>query len=757
MTTYQLLYDVRLQDNFNYSIEKMARRKKAKNHAVDYRRRRTAPRQEKTVPVSSRAQESLTTLVGRLAATGESSSPNQGCWQQDYDEKRLLQKVTQLHRGLEQLGFGEGVIRVILVNGLSSEGWNLESALDWACLHLTTHDLPSFLTDNVQAVDDALLLNEGSQQLTVVVPVKNQESSNEPIVIEPNVLEQVAQEASSEMRQTEEKDEQQEAATRKAWLLAQYEYEDSDNNSNESLHEQVEEQEEESVVVLSPNEILLGESQEELREVDSILNDEAQKYMMSKHEIKELQKKARQLRKVVEGFRRKVQNSKAAAVKEDTRNPTLMSEKAESDNDDAGVFSMFGQDDPQESVEAVGGSDQGCVLSMFQESEEASNVMPITSAAPDYSIPSKWTGQTPKQILEQWCQKKKLHRPQFHQRLAGGAQIFVNTKPPISLEEEGPFADFTDAQHYLATRALYELNPDLPTYRLLPPVFRDLWLSWLAGVKQEKEANKQQSVDVKERKMKELVDAILSQRAVGVVAKTRESFDDTPAVVAETPEVCDSWEDKVSEPEWQREEISAQGMQLQSSFRERQATSPYQSMLEARTSLPMFAYRQQLLETIQENQVTVLCAETGAGKTTQCGQFLLEEALGSGFGDKISILCTQPRRVSAISVAERVSDEFCDASVGETVGYHIRLESKRSARTRLLFCTTGVVLRRLQDDPSLEGVTHVLVDEVHERQWQIDFLLIALRQLIHTTRKDLKIVLVSTSEFVLNCESRPIT
>jgi HrpA-like RNA helicase len=291
-------------------------------------------------------------------------------------------------------------------------------------------------------------------------------------------------------------------------------------------------------------------------------------------------------------------------------------------------------------------------------------------------------------------------------------------------------------------------------YRLLPPVFRDLWLSWLAHVRQKNEAEKQQSVDAKEQKMKELVDIILSQRTLGAVAKTtNKSFKVTPNADVETPkpEVCDKWEDDVvntwkdelSEPDLQSQEFSVEGTKLRSLFRKKQETPQYQSMLEARKSLPMFNYRQRLLEAIQENQVTVLCAETGAGKTTQCGQFLLEEALENGFGDRISILCTQPRRVSAISVAERISDEFCDHTVGETVGYHIRLESMRSARTKLLFCTTGVVLRRLQDDPLLEGVTHVLVDEVHERQWQIDFLLIALRQLIHTTRKDLKVILVS--------------
>jgi ATP-dependent RNA helicase DHX57 len=80
--------------------------------------------------------------------------------------------------------------------------------------------------------------------------------------------------------------------------------------------------------------------------------------------------------------------------------------------------------------------------------------------------------------------------------------------------------------------------------------------------------------------------------------------------------------------------------------------------------------------------------------------------------------------------------------LGNQVGYQIRMESKRSKNTKLLFCTTGVILRRLQDDHELKSITHVIVDEVHERQVQTDVLLIALRQLLRTTRRDLKVILV---------------
>lgn len=132
------------------------------------------------------------------------------------------------------------------------------------------------------------------------------------------------------------------------------------------------------------------------------------------------------------------------------------------------------------------------------------------------------------------------------------------------------------------------------------------------------------------------------------------------------------------------------------------------------------------------------------GKTTQCPQYIFEDALLQGRGDSVNIVCTQPRRVAATSVAERVSEEMCDR-LGNQVGYQIRMESKKSAKTRLLFCTTGVILRRLQEDKDLQSISHLIVDEVHERQVEVDVLLIALRHILQTSRKDLKVILMSAS------------
>ena len=91
-------------------------------------------------------------------------------------------------------------------------------------------------------------------------------------------------------------------------------------------------------------------------------------------------------------------------------------------------------------------------------------------------------------------------------------------------------------------------------------------------------------------------------------------------------------------------------------------------------------------------------------------QFVLDSLILSGNGSSASILITQPRRLSAIGVAARVSAERLDDG---SVGYSIRGESKQSSRTKLLFCTTGVVLRRLGGGDKLSDVTHVIVDEVY--------------------------------------------
>lgn len=113
-----------------------------------------------------------------------------------------------------------------------------------------------------------------------------------------------------------------------------------------------------------------------------------------------------------------------------------------------------------------------------------------------------------------------------------------------------------------------------------------------------------------------------------------------------------------------------------------------------------------------------------AGKTTQICQYILEDYISSGSGALCNIVVTQPRRISAISVSERVATERCE-ELGQSVGYSVRFESVLPRPyASILFCTVGVLLKKLE--AGLRGVSHVIVDEIHERDVNSDFIMVLL-------------------------------
>ena len=318
----------------------------------------------------------------------------------------------------------------------------------------------------------------------------------------------------------------------------------------------------------------------------------------------------------------------------------------------------------------------------------------------------------------------------------------VKATPEVRVEEEGPFHDIDHSHQHLSTIALFRISPELPLYRLFPPVYRDLWKSWLHQAEQANSLQKQKVRVAKNDKILSLIALIPKQLRIGEAKDIKEKIvvEGQPKNPLVKTQIWDEALEALIRTE-SHPRKSQLGHELMVDFSRRRESSAYKAMEDVRQRLPMRAYRDELLKCVADYPVTVLCAETGAGKTTQGPQFILEDALTRGIGNTISVICTQPRRISAMSVAERVADEMC-VKLGDLVGYQIRGDTVKSQRTKLLFCTTGVVLRRLQEDPVLSGVTTVVVDEVHERSWQIDFLLIALRRLLDTSRPDLKVILV---------------
>ena len=143
----------------------------------------------------------------------------------------------------------------------------------------------------------------------------------------------------------------------------------------------------------------------------------------------------------------------------------------------------------------------------------------------------------------------------------------------------------------------------------------------------------------------------------------------------------------------------------------------------------------------QKSQFLVLVGETGSGKTTQIPQFVLFDDQPQ-FQRKL-VACTQPRRVAAMSVAQRVADEM-DVNLGDEVGYSIRFEDVTSQKTILKYMTDGMLLREAMNDNSLNRYSTIILDEAHERTLATDTLMGLLKE-VAQRRPDLKIVIMSAT------------
>lgn len=158
-----------------------------------------------------------------------------------------------------------------------------------------------------------------------------------------------------------------------------------------------------------------------------------------------------------------------------------------------------------------------------------------------------------------------------------------------------------------------------------------------------------------------------------------------------------------------------------------------------RESLPVFKFRKQLLEAIDQNQLLIVVGDTGSGKTTQLTQFLAE----AGYANDGLIGCTQPRRVAAMSVAKRVSEEV-GCQLGKEVGYTIRFEDCTSPETKIKYMTDGMLQREILLDPDLKRYTAIMLDEAHERTIATDVLFGLLKKTLKR-RPDLKLIVTSAT------------
>ncbi|XP_019717053.1 putative ATP-dependent RNA helicase DHX34 [Hippocampus comes] len=172
-------------------------------------------------------------------------------------------------------------------------------------------------------------------------------------------------------------------------------------------------------------------------------------------------------------------------------------------------------------------------------------------------------------------------------------------------------------------------------------------------------------------------------------------------------------------------------------FSQRQSFAKLAKLQREQKNLPIFQYRERIVDLVRRHPVVVVAGDTGCGKSTQVPQYLLS----AGF---TQIACTQPRRIACISLAKRVSFESLN-QYGSKVGYQIRFETTRTTATKLIFLTEGLLLRQIQQDKTLEQYQVLIVDEVHERHLHGDFLLGVLRSLSADRPADLRLILMSAT------------
>ncbi|EFQ34047.1 helicase associated domain-containing protein [Colletotrichum graminicola] len=377
----------------------------------------------------------------------------------------------------------------------------------------------------------------------------------------------------------------------------------------------------------------------------------------------------------------------------------------------------------------------------------------------------KWTGVSPMRALEEACRArdpavKVTYRLISEVPFANRHAVSISwsrsqeTPPPSQDDsvEVGTYPsifnftmksvatpDSKQSEAYVATWALFHIfgtsAKEEKVGMRLPVAWRDLWDELAEARKSQLDAKDREAIRelralVRQRQDQELEDGVILQSAFkgrGTARNQNEKGDESSQEAAKRlsggPEYYQNiWAQKTNSPR-------------------------YQAMLQGRMQLPMWNFKQQVTDAVDREQVVIVCGETGCGKSTQVPAFLLEHQLTQGKPCKI--YCTEPRRISAISLARRVSEELGEGrgDLGTSrslVGYSIRLEANTSRETRLVFATTGIVMRMLEGSNDLREVTHLVLDEVHERSIDSDFLLIILKKLM-LRRKDLKVVLMSAT------------
>lgn len=418
-------------------------------------------------------------------------------------------------------------------------------------------------------------------------------------------------------------------------------------------------------------------------------------------------------------------------------------------------------------VEGTGGAltqdndDDGMIGGLFSEPDEPASGQLLSVSEPTVSIKlrdfGKSSGLSPRRILEDACRSRDSSARLMFRQVSPTtyscrhsvtiswtkAQEAVLDAAHVAVHQQHLSTTFimtsiaaidaVQSEAFISVVALFCIFSTSPkeekVHLKLAPAWRDVWQELAVAQK-----NKQDSADRADLK-----------RLRGIIREQQERDEEDGVVIAQPTRLRDT--------QVQRSDLDRAPAQMTPNdhfkdlWASKASSNSYQAMLPVRTSLPIFGFKEQITSAIDSHQIIILCGETGCGKSTQLPSYVLESELTKGHPCKI--YCTEPRRISAISLAERVSAELGEpkGAVGTAhslIGYAIRLESQVVANNRLIYATVGIVLRMLESSHGIDDITHLIIDEVHERSIDTDFLLIIVKALL-LKRPYLKVILMSAT------------
>ncbi|KAI8582556.1 hypothetical protein K450DRAFT_227732 [Umbelopsis ramanniana AG] len=632
----------------------------------------------------------------------------------EIERERQISALDRLYLMLQKIGFDSEDIEIAMSTTKASK---LTDLLDWLCLTLPDEKLPIGFKDKTYYEDNMSLRAEAM----TVTSNPSDHANNDDTLKPPSPVPQTIDNITKNDKKEPESD-----GNMKEWILKAAQSYDEDDEVH--VNEQYAQARLELLIlqkeVSECSKKRDGEKIDRLKK-DIVVKKQALQQLESDWDYDKKQAESSfvdKKRKWDEECREKfIAKQKAHQKNQESYIDTNVTEDelANEDNED-GLLGLFGD-------QAEDDTSAGTVVS---------KTLNILDVSPRTSHGHKWSGLYPKQILNDHCRSIDTQSTQTYTVVSPATNLFhasvkirlKKTETVFSMEANSVVSSKADAQEYVATIALYRLT-ELPLYRSLPSPYRELWQEWK---EQDESEMREKSMELHRKRFRFIIDLI--DHAEISNDKVRKSSDS----LAPAPN------DELFDPKVRRTDIPY----LATEYQRRIATPTYEKMKEKRSSLPIYSFRNEILELVKDHQIVIVSGETGCGKSTQVPQYLAEAILSSS-AQHGNIVCTQPRRISAISIAQRVSQEMGDkkgavGSKGSLVGYQIRLESKTSDSNILQFCTTGILLRRLEGDSRLQGVTHVVVDEVHERSIESDFLLIILRHLCKL-RPDIKILLMSAT------------